>query len=109
MPPHMPHPNAPQPRLTPVAGAGPTYEATFATWREAQAAAEALMPRRKHNRPYPQRSGYHSARAPHGADRWIVMVGNAVLMESGGMFDYQQNRFITRGPKPEGALPPVFK
>jgi len=94
--------------LTPVAGAGPSYEATFDSPGTAWAAANALMPRRKHHRPYPVRSGYHSARAPGGAHRWIVMVGNAVLMESGGMFDYQLNRFITRGPKPEGALPPVF-
>ena len=74
--------------------AGPDYEATFPSWREAQEAADKAMPRRKHNRPYPQRSGYHSARAEGGAHRWIVMVGNAVLLKDGTMFDYQQNKKV---------------
>jgi hypothetical protein len=60
----------------------------FASFAEAKAAADRLMPRRKHNRPYPVKSGYDSARA--GADRWIVWVGNVVLLADGTMYDYQR-------------------
>jgi hypothetical protein len=73
---------------------GPDSEQTFETWREARDRANTLLPRRKRNRPYAQRSGYHSARAPGGAHRWIVMVGNAVLLTDGTMFDYQRNKRI---------------
>lgn len=63
--------------------------ATFATRAEALAAADAVMPRRKHNRPYPVRSGYYSSRA--GVDRWIVWVGNVVLLlDDGTMYDHQR-------------------
>ena len=62
--------------------------ATFDTRAEAQAAADAAMPRRKHHRPYAQSSGYHSARAGH--DVWIVWVGNIVLLRDGTMYDYQR-------------------
>ena len=62
--------------------------ATFATWAEAKAAADAAMPRRKHNRPYPTESGYHSAR--EGGLRWIVWIGNIVLLRDGSMYDYQR-------------------
>lgn len=37
--------------------------AVFDTREAAQAAADAAMPRRKHNRPHPQPSGWHWARA----------------------------------------------
>ena len=66
--------------------------ATFDTRAEAQAAANAAMPRRKHNRPYPNGSGYHSARAGH--DVWIVYVGNAVLLRDGTMYNHQRQTAI---------------
>lgn len=66
--------------------------ATFSTRAEAQAAADAAMPRRKHNRPYPGESGYHSAR--EGGRRWIVWTGNAVLLRDGSMYDHQRGRTI---------------
>jgi hypothetical protein len=62
--------------------------ATFDTYAAAKAAADAARPRRKHNRPYPAASGYHSARA--GRDVWIILVGNAVLLRDGRMYDYQR-------------------
>lgn len=62
--------------------------ATFDTRAEAMAAANAAMPRRTHNRPYPHGSGYHSARAGH--DVWIVYVGNVVLLRDGRMYDFQR-------------------
>jgi hypothetical protein len=68
--------------------------AMFETRAEAQAAADAAMPRRKHDRPYPVRYGRASALA--GADRWIVWVGNAVLMRDGTMYDHQRGRVIGR-------------
>lgn len=66
--------------------------ATFNSWREAKAAADAAMPRRKHNRPYPVGYGYLSARLGH--DVWIVHVGNAVLLKDGTMYDHQRQRTI---------------
>ena len=93
-------------------------EAVFTSRAEAQAAADAAMPRRKHNRPYAQASGWHWARAvpcpacgaPSGADcterlhrervtaarvagraadRWIVCAyPNIVLLPDGSMYDY---------------------
>jgi hypothetical protein len=62
--------------------------ATFDTYAAAREAANAAMPRRKHNRPYPNGSGYHSARAGH--DVWIVWTGNVVLLRDGSMYDYQR-------------------
>ena len=37
--------------------------AVFTSYAAARAAADAAMPRRKHNRPYPQSSGYEWARS----------------------------------------------
>lgn len=63
--------------------------AQFASRAEAQAAADAAMPRRKHNRPHAQGSGYHSARAGH--DVWIVIASpNLALMSDGTMYDHQR-------------------
>lgn len=62
--------------------------ATFDSREAAQAAADAAMPRRKHDRPQPAESGYHSAR--EGGRRWIVWVGNITLMRDGSMYDYQR-------------------
>jgi len=62
--------------------------ATFDTYAAARAAAAAAMPRRKHNRPYPVGSGYHSARAGH--EVWIVLTGNATLLRDGSMYDHQR-------------------
>lgn len=58
----------------------------FATRAEAKVAADAAMPRRKHNRPYPAFSGAWNA--------WIVWVGNAVLLRDGSMYDYQRHTTI---------------
>lgn len=66
--------------------------ATFNTYAAARAAADRAMPRRKHDRPYPLNSGYHSARAGH--DVWIVWVGNVVLLRDGSMYDHQRQRTI---------------
>lgn len=66
--------------------------ATFDSRADAQAAADAAMPRRKHNRPHPNGSGYHSARAGHNV--WIVYVGNAVLLRDGTMYDHQRQTAI---------------
>lgn len=66
--------------------------ATFDTRAEAKTAADRAMPRRTHNRPYPIASGYLSARVGH--DVWIVLVGNAVLLTDGTMYDHQQQRTI---------------
>lgn len=64
--------------------------ATFDTRAEAQAAADAAMPRRRHNRPHPQASGYHWAQAgrpPH--DVYIVEAyANIVLLRDGSMYDF---------------------
>ena len=62
--------------------------ATFDTYDDARAAANAAMPRRKHNRPTPVRSGYYSARA--GRQVWIVWTGNVVLLRDGTMYDHQR-------------------
>lgn len=62
--------------------------ATFDTFAAAKAAADAVMPRRKHNRPYPVGSGYHSVHAGH--DVWIVLVGNVTLLRDGSMYDHQR-------------------
>jgi hypothetical protein len=40
-----------------------TDEAVFTSYADARAAADAAMPRRKRNRPYPQSSGWHWARS----------------------------------------------
>ena len=91
--------------------------AVFSNIQRARAAADAAMPRRKHNRPYVQSSGWHWARsvacptcgAPENvdcpenlhrerenaarglrgaADRWIVAAyPNLVLLTDGRMFD----------------------
>lgn len=66
--------------------------ATFDTYAEARDAAAAAMPRRKHRRPYPASSGYHSTRA--GRPVWIVWTGNTVLLRDGSMYDYQLGRTI---------------
>lgn len=66
--------------------------ATFDTLAEARSAADAAMPRRKHNRPYPVRYGYASARA--GRDQWIVIVGNTVLLRDGSMFDHMRQATV---------------
>jgi len=66
--------------------------ATFDTYAAARAAADAAMPRRKHNRPYPVRYGRASALA--GRDQWIVWVGNAVLLRDGTMYDHQRQTAI---------------
>lgn len=66
--------------------------ATFDSRAEARAAADRAMPRRKHNRPEPVGSGYHSVREGH--DVWIVWVGNAVLLKDGTMYDHQQQRKV---------------
>lgn len=69
--------------------------AVFDSRAEAEQAADAAMPRRKHNRPYPQSSGYHSARA--GADRWIVLAyPNVVLLRDGTMYDHVRGAAIGR-------------
>lgn len=63
--------------------------AQFTSRADAQAAADAAMPRRKHGRPYAQSSGYHSARAGH--DVWIVLApSNTALMKDGSMYDCQR-------------------
>lgn len=63
--------------------------ATFDSWAEARDAANAVMPRRKHNRPYPIRYGRASALA--GRDQWIVhTAGNVVLLRDGTMYDFQR-------------------
>jgi hypothetical protein len=66
--------------------------ATFDTYAAALVAARAAMPRRKHHRPYPVGSGYHSARAGHSV--WIVLTGNALLLRDGSMYDHQRQRPI---------------
>ena len=68
--------------------------ATFDDPGKAWAAANAAMPRRKHNRPYVVGSGYYSHRAGH--DVWIVIVGNIALMRDGTMYDCQRERTIGR-------------
>ncbi len=62
--------------------------ATFDTYAAARTAADAAMPRRKHNRPHPVGSGYHSALAGH--DVWIVWTGNVTLLRDGSMYDHQR-------------------
>lgn len=66
--------------------------ATFDTRAEAQAAADAAMPRRKHDRPYPQSSGYHWAQAGRpDHDVWIVYASpNMLLLRDGTMYDHQR-------------------
>jgi hypothetical protein len=94
--------------------------ATFDNAMAAKAAADAAMPRRRHNRPYPQISGWHWARSvacpacgaiasvdcPErlhrereqaaralgaAANRWIVCVyPNMVLLRDGTMYDHQR-------------------
>lgn len=66
--------------------------ATFDSRAAAQTAADGALPRRKHNRPYPVGSGYHSARAGHAV--WIVWVGNAVLLRDGSMYDHQRQATV---------------
>jgi hypothetical protein len=63
--------------------------ATFDTRADAQRAADATMPRRKHNRPYAQSSGYHWAQAGRPAhDVYIVCApSNLVLLDDGSYFD----------------------
>lgn len=74
-----------------------TRTATFASRAEAQAAADAAMPRRIHNRPYPIASGYHWAQAGRPAhDVYIVHVGNALLLDDGTMYDHQRRITIGR-------------
>lgn len=65
--------------------------AVFDARPDAKAAADAAMPRRKHNRPYVQSSGYHSHRA--GAERWIVLAyPNLALLADGSWWDYGHNQ-----------------
>lgn len=68
--------------------------ALFDSREEAQAAADAAMPRRKHDRPHPTRYGRASALA--GRDQWIVWVGNVILLRDGSMYDHQRGRVIGR-------------
>lgn len=69
--------------------------ATFDSYAEARAAADAAMPRRLHNRPRANGSGYHSARA--GRDQWIVIGSpNLVLLRDGSMYDHQRGRMVGR-------------
>jgi hypothetical protein len=70
--------------------------AVYDSWREAKAAADAAMPRRKHNRPYPQSSGYWWAQRGH-VDSWIVCANsNLILLRNGDMFDHARQRVIGR-------------
>jgi hypothetical protein len=92
--------------------------AVFTSYAAARAAADAAMPRRKHNRPYPLSSGYdwgravpcpecgaaegvdcegryHKARedaaraSGPAANRWIVMANsNIVMLRDGTMYDH---------------------
>lgn len=92
--------------------------AVFTSYAAARAAADAAMPRRKHNRPYPLSSGWHWARAVpcpecgtaegvdcpdrlhlareiaarfagRSADRWIVIApSNIVMLADGSMYDH---------------------
>lgn len=91
--------------------------AVFTSYAAARAAADAAMPRRKHNRPYPVESGYEAVASvpcpvcgtPAGAEclgapvwhdervkaarnvhRWIVWTGNIILLADGSMYDYQR-------------------
>lgn len=65
--------------------------ATFDTYAEAEAAANAIQddPTVVHHigttPAMPMRSGYHSARAGHQV--WIVLAGNAVLLRDGSLDD----------------------
>lgn len=70
--------------------------ATFDTLAAAREAANAAMPRRKHNRPYAQSSGYHWAQAGRPAhDVYIVCAyPNAILLRDGTMYDYARQRTI---------------
>lgn len=70
--------------------------ATFTSRAEAQAAADRALPRRtRHNRPFAASSGYHWARAGRPShDVWIVLVGNAVLLRDGTMYDHQTGRIV---------------
>ncbi len=55
--------------------------ATFQYREEAKAAADAAMPRRKHNRPFPQYGGW--------LDLWIVCApANLYMRNDGTMYDY---------------------
>ena len=89
--------------------------AVFTSYADARAAADAAMPRRKHNRPHPVESGYeavasitcpecgatpgsecpnapvwHDARvkAARSVHRWIVMASNVLLLADGSMYDF---------------------
>lgn len=63
--------------------------AKFTTRAEAKAAADQAMPRRKHNRPYPQFVGAY--------DAWTVMAyANIVLMSDGSMYNHQRNTTVAR-------------
>lgn len=75
---------------------GPLMEAVFHSRAEAQAAADRAMPRRRHNRPYPQSSGYHWDQAGRPAhDVYIVCAyPNAVLLVDGTMYDHQRQATI---------------
>ena len=100
--------------------------ATFASAMAAKAAADAAMPRRRHNRPYATPSGWHWARsvacpacgaaaevdcAEHlhrereqaarvlgaAANRWIVVAyPNVVLLRDGSMYDHQRGVTVRR-------------
>jgi hypothetical protein len=60
---------------------------TFEYREDAARAAAVLMPRRKHNRPYPQYAGW--------LDLWIVCANpNAYLRADGTMYDHQRRATI---------------
>ena len=70
--------------------------ATFDTRADAQIAADAAMPRRKHNRPYAQPSGYHWAQAGRPThDVYIVCAHpNTVLLRDGTMYDHARQTVV---------------
>jgi hypothetical protein len=100
--------------------------AVFDSRAAAQAAADAAMPRRIHDRPYAQSSGWHWARAVacpdcgalagadcaerlhrgreiaaraagRAADRWIVCArSNVILLRDGSMYDHARGVTIAR-------------
>jgi SAM-dependent methyltransferase len=73
--------------------------AVFTDRAAAEAAAAAAMPRRKHDRPFVQPSGYYSRRL--GRDAWIVCANpNWCLLSDGTMHD------VASGPIPAPARDP---
>jgi hypothetical protein len=99
-------------------------EAVFTSFADARRAADAAMPRRRRNRPYPLASGWHWGRAVpcpecsaaegadcagryhraredaaraagRSADRWIVCApSNLVLLADGTMYDHARKATV---------------